>query len=102
MYRIHTFTKSTVAHTFVLFHPIETVIIARCPLIQSGSIKAGKPASWSWYSLRSQRQTLMSVLRHEMIELSVNGSQGTHKLSHIWSHSPPHGLNHRTRANHNK
>ena len=41
MFSVRTFAKSTVAQTFALFSPIETVVSASCPLIQSGSIRAG-------------------------------------------------------------
>src|SRR5712692_1071647 len=60
--RICTLAKPTIAHAYALFHPIETVVIAWCPLIELGSIKAGKVASCSWYFPSSHRQTLTLAL----------------------------------------
>src|SRR5258708_1325797 len=104
MCRTHTFAKSTVAHTFVLLCPIETVHIARCPLIQSGSMKTGKDALWPWYSPSFHRWMLTSgldVRRNKVCLLSRNGRGKTHKSFHMLSCSPYHGLSHRTQASHN-
>jgi hypothetical protein len=45
MFESHTFARSIVAQTFVLFWPIETVVSASWLLIQQGSINKGRDAA---------------------------------------------------------